>query len=810
MSKCANCGTELAPGMKFCCECGSPVPQTKICPNCGTELMPSAKFCFNCGTSLNGVQASGATGATVGGHAVVAGDVTSNVTNTTYVTNADETRYVVSCHVCGKSLTIVETFNCPVCHRPTCAQHYDEGHKMCVVCRDKWCHDAEESFRQTIREELTAGGGRLTQEALVRLRQRRIALGLEENRGRELIAAERRAGEQTLGAKLTETQRILLDKAMQLVFNDGKCVEAVAEIDRILRGGVAMTDEIRTVMLPALLVCDEKRGDEIADRTLEDSLPVAFYRIDRALMHGDLPTAERALTEAERIWPDDIQLKSRRIVFTCALYDESEDENYSDKAAELFDALPQENDDEVEKDPLTASWRLYASNRVDLVLGDDDEIQSLDEDDNRYEALVYGRLTEPCGGPMRKRRAEMLYDEGCDFCNEETWEDAVGCFREAAEVGHARAQCWIGILYYKGHGVPQAYEEAAKWYRKAAEQGEQYAQCNLASLYENGHGVAQSYEEAVKWYRKAAAQGNVDAQCNLGWMYESGHGVAQSDAEAVVWYRKAAEQGQARAQCNLGWMYESGRGVSQSDAEAVRWYRRSADQGNANAQCNLGWMYESGRGVSQSDAEAVKWYRKSAEQGHARAQGNLAVMYFNGRGVPQSYEESVRWLRKAAEQGDVKAQNNLGIAYQNGCGVAQSFADAAIWLRKASEQGDMDAQASLGVLYFHGQGVPQSYEEALKWLRGPAAAGNANAQKNIGIMYLRGLGVPQSCETAVKWFWDSAKQGNAGGQLCLGAAYVNGQGVPRDFERGISLIQQAARQGEAQAKDALRQFGRSW
>ena len=50
MTPCANCGTPLALGTKFCANCGAAVAQPKACANCGTVLAAGAKFCANCGT----------------------------------------------------------------------------------------------------------------------------------------------------------------------------------------------------------------------------------------------------------------------------------------------------------------------------------------------------------------------------------------------------------------------------------------------------------------------------------------------------------------------------------------------------------------------------------------------------------------------------------------------------------------------------------------------------------------------------------------------------------------------------------------
>jgi TPR repeat protein len=54
-------------------------------------------------------------------------------------------------------------------------------------------------------------------------------------------------------------------------------------------------------------------------------------------------------------------------------------------------------------------------------------------------------------------------------------EDAIGCFQEAAELGHAAAQYELGVAYSLGLGIEQNNEESMKWYRKAAEQGHEEA-----------------------------------------------------------------------------------------------------------------------------------------------------------------------------------------------------------------------------------------------------------------------------------------------------------------------------------------------
>lgn len=56
-------------------------------------------------------------------------------------------------------------------------------------------------------------------------------------------------------------------------------------------------------------------------------------------------------------------------------------------------------------------------------------------------------------------------------------------YMHAALRGDPVAQCYLGIMYEKGMGVPMDRHEAAKWYRHAAEQGYPDAQASLEILY---------------------------------------------------------------------------------------------------------------------------------------------------------------------------------------------------------------------------------------------------------------------------------------------------------------------------------------
>ena len=115
--------------------------------------------------------------------------------------------------------------------------------------------------------------------------------------------------------------------------------------------------------------------------------------------------------------------------------------------------------------------------------------------------------------------------------------------RPLADQGNARAQYFLGVLYFEGNGVTQDVAKAAEWFRKAAEQGDVNAQPSLGAMYARGLGVPQDDTKAVKWYRKAAEQGFAESQVNLGLAYYNGQGVPQDHGKAYMWFSLAAENG---------------------------------------------------------------------------------------------------------------------------------------------------------------------------------------------------------------------------------------------------------------------------
>lgn len=112
-----------------------------------------------------------------------------------------------------------------------------------------------------------------------------------------------------------------------------------------------------------------------------------------------------------------------------------------------------------------------------------------------------------------------------------------------ADKGDAAARFNIGLMYFRGEGVPQDYRQARVWFEKAAMQGLGEAQYNLGAMLEQGLGVEKNAATAKNWYEKAAAQGIGEAQYSLANLYLFGQGTSQNLDKASEWMQKAAAHG---------------------------------------------------------------------------------------------------------------------------------------------------------------------------------------------------------------------------------------------------------------------------
>ena len=372
MKRCPECGEEIEDGMKFCCHCGALVPQKPV----DAEQNSS--------------------GIAMGDKNVVAGDVVGKKEdyhvsgNATFVTNQDESKKMVRCHVCGKNIMIAGAFTCPTCGEMTCADCYDKAVGQCVACARKTNSKKDAEYRELLKKVYADGRVELAERR--ELNELRERLGLSNERASTLEREFRNKG-RTESNALTRMEEGSLKSAEEILYGELDAEKALKEAEPVyLRH--KENEHALSVYLTSLMMVDRGRAAE-AIRALPADFESGYAAsFDLAMMTGDYLKAEQVLQTAADFWPESEAFKFRRIEFQCSLFFEHGDKAALDEAEQAVVTLD-ESDDKVAN-----SWRYYLMRLVSMFRGDEipfhDCDAPFDDEDfdasRMFDALSHGRV----------------------------------------------------------------------------------------------------------------------------------------------------------------------------------------------------------------------------------------------------------------------------------------------------------------------------------------------------------------------------------------------------------------------------------
>jgi|GEM_PF-6538778 TPR repeat protein len=407
------------------------------------------------------------------------------------------------------------------------------------------------------------------------------------------------------------------------------------------------------------------------------------------------------------------------------------------------------------------------------------------------------------------------------------FEQGIQVCQNAAELGHAQAQNYLGLMHFKGLGVVPNNHQALHWFKQAAQQNLAEAQYHLGRMYTLGLGTNEDPKQAAIWYAKAAAQEHGPAQFLLSLSYLLGLGVPKDETQALHWYQQATQAKFAGTQVISAAEFKApitqttqvgetdfqqgiaallGLTQPQNDSQALHWLTKSANLGHIEAQFQLALIYKLGLGVAVDDSMAMIWFRKAAENAHRDAQAYLAWMHAQGLGTPQDLPLANQWFQKIlvehnhnyeqlngktngndstalvaqATQGDPHAQYQLALQLLQNSKDATNIQQGLHWLNKAAAQAYAQAQYQLGEFLLQGQYLESDVQLGVQWLTKAATQAYAPAQYKLGLYYYQGPA--QNLIKAYAWLNLAAAQG-------LHSAHILRQSISRTMQR--SEIQQA-------------------
>jgi TPR repeat protein len=201
-----------------------------------------------------------------------------------------------------------------------------------------------------------------------------------------------------------------------------------------------------------------------------------------------------------------------------------------------------------------------------------------------------------------------------------------------AVAGNRDAQYQLGLVLYRGDGLPRDERGATGWYGRAAEEG--HAKAALALNGRRHDGVAIEADEAkiVAALGMDIDKGNTDAMRALADMRIYGRG-APRDAEAALGLlRRASTAGDTDAEIDLASLYLRGvPGVPQNRNEALRWITEAGKHGNINAMHQIGYLYtHMSDKEGRNPAEGYRWLMRAALLDDFAAEEDLAVLLDEG------------------------------------------------------------------------------------------------------------------------------------------------------------------------------------
>lgn len=265
---------------------------------------------------------------------------------------------------------------------------------------------------------------------------------------------------------------------------------------------------------------------------------------------------------------------------------------------------------------------------------------------------------------------------------------AMTCFEEAVRNGFAKANAYIGYLYYNSSGVPKDLQKALDYFNKGAKAASPSAYAYLGKFYEEGSEVRQDFAKAIYWYEQAINLKHSSSATmieTIAKIKANNPGLKnQQYQEAFDKYYPLAEEGNAEAQYQLGIMYlhKGDFYVKQSDTNAEHYLAKAWENRHPQAAYELGVSYETRTNLrTKSTTTAAIWYSRACDSSDPdiafKAAEKLVAI-----GGKEGQIKALKVFMKAAENGNNEASKHLGDMYYCGLGVEKNIETAKIYYRQ--------------------------------------------------------------------------------------------------------------------------------
>jgi RNA polymerase subunit RPABC4/transcription elongation factor Spt4 len=277
----------------------------RSCPHCHTLIQAGNRFCSECGWS-DEASTKAASGVSLSGEAMVAGDVVGRKSetkvagnyNVTNVSNIDDTKKVHRCAYSGEHLTFADVRTCPSCHAEVSSKCFEDANRRCFGCRE-----AAEVQLKTEIESRYGGDFRIDAEEMKTLVRLQGELKIPRERYQQL--------EKEVRDKLLAERRYDYAEGKSAIPGIRKKIETATKAIAQRKPEVALkllqptweecrdNKEYETVYFASLLLCEADALEAELRKFTYDDLSVDILKI-RHLAANDSPEAAQTYMASKR------------------------------------------------------------------------------------------------------------------------------------------------------------------------------------------------------------------------------------------------------------------------------------------------------------------------------------------------------------------------------------------------------------------------------------------------------------------------------------------------------------------------------
>ena len=409
---------------------------------------------------------------------------------------------------------------------------------------------------------------------------------------------------------------------------------------------------------------------------------------------------------------------------------------------------------------------------------------------------------------------------GWCYAKSSQYEEAVGFYKKAAEMGYVVAEKNLGSCYLNGQGVAEDPEEAFSWYEKAAQKGYVPARYQLAGLYYDGTGIDQDQSTAFRMFMDLLKEGYAPAKVALAECFYFGNGTLKNEGNAFILAKAAAEESDhSIANYILGMCYYHGRVAQKDPKEAVNCFERAAKADHADANYMLGRCYAEGI-VKKDPALAYQYYQRAADLGSAGGAYQVGYCYHKGIGTDKVPSLAFEYFKRAADKGHALAAHAVAEYYRVGYGVGKNEDQAFAYYKQAADKGYAAAQYQLGCCYE----AAQNMDKAIRYYQAAADKKNTDAEYALGRWYYAEGNDARSVSfsamqdesfreeqaekskryycMSIKYLKRAAEKEHRAAQYTLAECYRRGCGVEENAGAAYALYEKVALSKDSFAHDA--------